>query len=174
MGSGIGEDNDSDLLAFTTDQSSVSGRLSLVHQAAGEAPEAEAEEQDTANEVVDEAPTKRAPAKKSTAKKAPAKKAPATKAVVKKPPIPASDPPKRPKVAMPAELFAEMNEVVNEWLRYDTERMNVYVPYLGKQNTRMVTLLAYATAMLKEELEKDGGASTTFPDYIPRKPGSDE
>ena len=101
------------------------------------------------------------------------KKATATPAT-KKPAPPASQPPSRHKVAIPPELYKEMHSVKNDWLRVDADRMDAYSKPLNVDNTFMVTLLAFATAVLKEEIEKDGGVSTTFPDYMPRKPGARE
>ncbi|AVM66062.1 hypothetical protein M3C36_12595 [Dietzia cinnamea] len=150
MGTGFGPDKDeADLAAFTTAPTHVSGRTSPVRR------------DESADE---ESPAKKTPAKRSATKQATAKKAPAKKA-----PIPASEPPKRPKVSLPPGLYEEMHRVVNRWLVEDIERMDAYRKPLGVENTVMVTLLAFATATLKAEIEKDGGASTSFPDFIPRK-----
>jgi len=155
MGTGFGPDKDeADLEAFTTAPTHVVGRPSLVRR------EEPAEDESSTRKGT----ARKAPAKKSVANQATAKKTPAKKA-----PVPASEPPKRPKVSLPPGLYEEMHRVVNRWLVEDVERMDAYRKPLGVENTVMVTLLAFATATLKAELEKDGGASTTFPDFIPRK-----
>lgn len=154
MGTTFGPDKDiGNLENFMTAESHVSAR-----------PQARHTQPPIEDSPSPKGAAKKPPAKKNTARHSPAKRAPAQKA-----PIPASEPPKRPKVALPPGLYEEMHRVVNRWLVQDIERMDAYRKPLGVENTVMVTLLAFATATLKAELEKDGGASTTFPDFIPRK-----
>lgn len=158
MGAEIGNPDD-DFSGFTTPLDSVRPKRGLAS-----VPERVDVEEPQAADDVEIKPAAKKPATTAAMKRPAAKKT-----ATKKPPIPASQPPSKHKVAIPPELYREMHRVKNRWLQADDDRMDAYSQHLNVGNTFMVTLMAFATAILKEELEKDGGASTTFPDFIPRK-----
>ncbi|PZU01289.1 MAG: hypothetical protein DI630_12515 [Gordonia sp. (in: high G+C Gram-positive bacteria)] len=173
MGAKLGNpegNHDDNLAAFTTTKDDVRPQ-----PPSAAVPEADTQEAEPApaGEPQTEADVESKPAARKAATKA-ATKRPATKAAAKKPAaqkpqIPASQPPSSHKVAIPPEIYREMHRVKNRWLQADDDRMDAYTKPLNVDNTFMVTLMAFATATLKAEIEKDGGATTTFPNYIPQK-----